>query len=214
MTLLLIYQRRLSLSSVVTERDLFRELSSSEACRQVFQASRPVNSASQLNQSQNLFCHSTADSSQAPYIINAVIKPWRSFLTFLAPFLLYQSCYSADVVFIACVAGVRKGRGRELGQATVFRASLFRSNFSANKTTPPCRSLVSVSPSRIKKTGNRIPNSIYRRQAKLFKNLVTEALGCWITTCRLLFFLQLSLIINKKLYQRFVRQFKSPQGYS
>ena len=37
----------------------------------------------------------------------------------------------ADVVFIDCVAGVGKGRGRELGKATVFRASLFRSNFSA-----------------------------------------------------------------------------------
>ena len=103
------------------------------------------------------------------------------------------------MVFIDCVAGVGKGRGRELGKATVFRASLFRSNFSANKTTPPCRSLVSVSLSRIKKTEYRIPNSIYRRAGKVLSP-VTEALGCWITTCRLLFFLQLSLIINKKLY--------------
>ena len=76
----------------------------------------------------------------------------------------------ADVVFIDCVAGVGKGRGRELGKATVFRASLFRSNFSANKTTPPCRSLVSVSPSRIKKTEYRIQNSIYRRASKVIKS--------------------------------------------
>ena len=96
------------------------------------------------------------------------------------------------MVFIDCVAGVAKGRGRELGKATVFRASLFRSNFSANKTTPPCRSLVSVSLSRIKKTEYRIPNSIYRRASKVTLSPVTEVLGCWITTCRLLFFLQLS----------------------